>query len=623
MQDNCPTLVSCKPLKAEFNHVQKIPITSENLTIGRGLSNNVVIAFVTISRNHCILKKNDADWILEDHSSFGIMINGHKIGKGNQKIIKHNDIITFESTQEFIYKFVCEDNELMPSSIKRIKLDTTDTTLINDMKNKFEESQNHAIKHIEDIIHNTKQITSTNILLKEQLQQHMKRKINHLESNYACQIENLKGEQDDVEKQKALLMEERDAQLAVLKQDMEGQILELMEQIKKHNEIEAELVKENNSLKEKMLKEREEFLSELNRESSLKQVMLDKLEAKMVEQEEVRLKEKQVFEELLKNKTELLRLEKDKELHELSEQKKQRECELMEKLKNIKKNLQEQVKQTEKQKCDAQKQLNDQMEEMKKAKNEDKFKMELLMREREEIQKRLIEAQKNSEKFIEELKSRVTEREVELAALAAERIQKQAEQSSEVISSLQEQLEKVRNQLQNVENENKKLLKDLEPGKESTNSKLAEFGEIMESELQCGICAELFVTAITLNCSHTFCKYCINSWKKKKMECPICRSSITSECRSLVLDSFIEKMVQNLTEDMKNKRREMLKSRKELESEMTSHLNTSTNRRRDSSEIDSDELSLEEEEGEGPDFEYFDFFDYGSDGDFDGSDSDT
>ncbi|XP_046962525.1 RING finger protein PFF0165c-like isoform X1 [Vanessa cardui] len=574
MQDNYPTLVSCKPLKAEFSNVQEIPVTSENFTIGRGLSNNVVIPFVAISRNHCKLKKNNLDWIIEDHSSFGIIINGNKIGKGNQKIIKHNDIITFEATQEFIYKFVCNDNELMPSSKKRIKLDpnTTSTSLINDMKNKFEESQNYAIRHIEDKIHNTKQIKSTNILLKEQLQLDMKRKINHLESNFASQIENLKGKKDEVEKQKALLIEERDAQLAALKQDMEGRISELMEQIKKHNEIETELIKENNLLKEKMLKEREDFLLELNRESSLKQDMLDKLEAKMVEQEEVRLKEKQEFEELLKNKTELLKLEKEKELHILSEQKKQRECELMEELNNIKKNLEEQVERTEKQRCDAQKQLSNQMEEMKKAKNEDKFKMEKLLHEREEIQKRLNEAQQNSEKFIEELKARVTEREVELAALAAERIQKQAEQSSEVISSLQEQLEKVRSQLQNVESENKKLLMNSEPvaKEESTSSTLAEFGEIMESELQCSICAELFVAAITLNCSHTFCKYCITTWKKKKMDCPICRSPITSECRSLVLDSFIEKMVQNLTEEMKKKRRDMLKSREDEETLLNS-----------------------------------------------------
>lgn len=57
----------------------------------------------------------------------------------------------------------------------------------------------------------------------------------------------------------------------------------------------------------------------------------------------------------------------------------------------------------------------------------------------------------------------------------------------------------------------------------SKQETLTEFGELMESELQCSICAELFVEATTLNCSHTFCKYCICTWKKKKKDCPICR----------------------------------------------------------------------------------------------------
>lgn len=86
----------------------------------------------------------------------------------------------------------------------------------------------------------------------------------------------------------------------------------LQNQIQKHNETESELLKENNNLKEKLLKEREEFLAELNRESSSKQEMLDKLKAKMKEQEEVRLKEKEALEQMLKNEVEQIRLAKEK-----------------------------------------------------------------------------------------------------------------------------------------------------------------------------------------------------------------------------------------------------------------------------------------------------------------------
>ena len=60
------------------------------------------------------------------------------------------------------------------------------------------------------------------------------------------------------------------------------------------------------------MKEREEFLSELNRENTSKQEMLDKLESKIREQEDVRLKERQEFVDMLQRETELLRLAKEK-----------------------------------------------------------------------------------------------------------------------------------------------------------------------------------------------------------------------------------------------------------------------------------------------------------------------
>lgn len=65
----------------------------------------------------------------------------------------------------------------------------------------------------------------------------------------------------------------------------------------------------------------------------------------------------------------------------------------------------------------------------------------------------------------------------------------------------------------------------------------------MEDELLCTICANLFIKPVTLACSHTFCQYCIETWKKKKSECPICRKKITSSARTLVLDNVIEKVV--------------------------------------------------------------------------------
>ena len=76
------------------------------------------------------------------------------------------------------------------------------------------------------------------------------------------------------------------------------------------------------------------------------------------------------------------------------------------------------------------------------------------------------------------------------------------------------------------------------------------------------LCYNKFFQATTLNCSHSFCQYCINCWMKRKKECPVCRASITSHSRSIVLDNYIDKMVESLSEEMKQKRSEIVTERK-------------------------------------------------------------
>ncbi|XP_012545306.2 E3 ubiquitin-protein ligase rnf8-A isoform X2 [Bombyx mori] len=609
-----PKLITCKPLKDEFNHLNEIHLSSNEFSVGRATQNEAIIPFLSISRNHCIFKKtNDNDWTIEDRSTFGIEINGTKLGKGKSKRLYHQDIINLEPSGEFLYRYI-HSNDDFETPRKRFKIEksqnTSDGDIAYDVKVKFEASQKYEIEHIEDKIQNAKQMQTTSLILKQQLELDMDRQIQQLKNDYASQIENLQGEKDEVEKQKVFLIEQRDAELTAVRKDMEGKISELMDQIQRHNETEAELMTENSLLKEKLLKEREEFICELNRESSSKQDMLMKLETKIKEQEEIRYKEKIELEQMLKKETEQLRIAKEKELKELEEQKLKRERELEQELVNIKQNLQEQVKQTEEQRIKALQDLNRQKEEMKKLSEGEKAKMEQLIQEREEIQLKLQEAQTAAEKSLADLQIRVQTREIELAALAAERIQQQADHSSEVIKNLQNQLEMVKNQLQSVETEKKKHLNnsDSEPIREGSSTQtFNEVGEVMESELQCSICAELFVKATTLNCSHTFCLYCISMWKKKKKDCPICRTSISTECKSLVLDTFIERMVQKLPEETKLKRKELLKSRQELESEADRSNISETDDRRNvsfnSSETSDSEIFEEEEEEEYNDYE--------------------
>lgn len=200
-------------------------------TLGRGLKNSVVIPFISISRSHCILKKvNDNEWSLEDNSTFGIKINGEQLGKGLVKLLCDGDIITLDPSEEFVYKFMIPSEDVFEIPRKRMKMDKTDINnkIIDDVKIKFEESQTFEIKHIEEKIQNAKQMQTTSMILKQQLQTDMNRKIQQLESEFASQIENLKGEKNEVERQKAILEQERDSQLATIKFEMEEKICELM-----------------------------------------------------------------------------------------------------------------------------------------------------------------------------------------------------------------------------------------------------------------------------------------------------------------------------------------------------------------------------------------------------------
>ncbi|XP_068632418.1 E3 ubiquitin-protein ligase RNF8-like [Battus philenor] len=585
-ENNVPYLICNKTLKPEFNKFQKILVTSSEFSIGRGLGNSLVIPYLSISKNHCIIRKTNIDvWFIEDSSSFGIEINGVRLGKGNKRKLNHRDVISLEPSQAFLYTFIdrvqvfTDNDNSFESPQKRIKLEANNDAndIISDVKMKFEQSQCCEIKNIEEKINNAKQMQKNSKILKDHLQIEMTQKMQSLQNYYTTRIESLEGEKSAVEKQKAVLIVERDKQLATLKKEMEEKIHNLKKQIENHNDTESELIIENNLLKQKLLKEREEFLRELNRESSSKKDMLEKLEAKIREQEETRLKEKKELQETLRKETERLKVAKEKELKELEQQKKTRELELLHEYNKLKKNLESKMEKTEQQKCKVEQMLNHKMEQMKKVNEEEKIKMEKLVNEREELHKKLAEAKLNADKSIVELKTRVQDRETELAALAAERIQKHSEQSTEVINSLLEQLDKVKSQLRTVENEKEMLKAVNETGETSTKeNNVVEFTDIMENELQCSICAELFVTAITLSCSHTFCKYCITEWKKKKRDCPICRAPILSECKSLVLDSFIDKMVENLSTEMKQKRLNLLKSREEEVKAMTKPTSTKT-----------------------------------------------
>ena len=66
-----------------------------------------------------------------------------------------------------------------------------------------------------------------------------------------------------------------------------------------------------------------------------------------------------------------------------------------------------------------------------------------------------------------------------------------------------------------------------------------------------------------MNCSHTFCQTCINTWKMSKMECPVCRTRITTENRQYIVDNAIAEYYKMMPEDIQQKRNELVRQRQE------------------------------------------------------------
>ncbi|XP_033336925.2 uncharacterized protein LOC117226569 isoform X1 [Megalopta genalis] len=100
---------------------------------------------------------------------------------------------------------------------------------------------------------------------------------------------------------------------------------------------------------------------------------------------------------------------------------------------------------------------------------------------------------------------------------------------------------------------------------EQKESVINKVSNIMDEQLTCSVCSELFVKATTLNCMHTFCHHCIVTWNKKKRECPVCRAPVTSMNRSIVLDNFIESMLESLPTELKERRKEVIEERKAVQ----------------------------------------------------------
>ncbi|KAM6083582.1 LOW QUALITY PROTEIN: E3 ubiquitin-protein ligase RNF8 [Theristicus caerulescens] len=198
---------------------------------------------------------------------------------------------------------------------------------------------------------------------------------------------------------------------------------------------------------------------------------------------------------------------------------------------------------------------------------------EILAMEQElrELQDQLCMEQEHHQQQVEELERTFSKEQQKLEGVkwqhGEENLKEQLAQVLQEHHALMEELSRSKKDFEEIIRAKNKELEETKEEKEKVRAQkeevLNQMNDVLENELQCTICSEHFIEAVTLNCAHSFCSYCINEWTKRKVECPICRQEIKSKTRSLVLDNCIDRMVEKLDAEMKEHRLTLIRERKE------------------------------------------------------------
>jgi hypothetical protein len=102
----------------------------------------------------------------------------------------------------------------------------------------------------------------------------------------------------------------------------------------------------------------------------------------------------------------------------------------------------------------------------------------------------------------------------------------------------------------------------------------------LRSELTCSICQDPFLLTNTLECGHSYCQPCVDSWLAKHLTCPICRAPVNKPpTQSLTIDKAVEVTLQSSNkaalkallvrqQEYQEKKKQDLEHRKALEKQL-------------------------------------------------------
>ncbi|XP_013930838.1 PREDICTED: E3 ubiquitin-protein ligase RNF8 isoform X3 [Thamnophis sirtalis] len=193
--------------------------------------------------------------------------------------------------------------------------------------------------------------------------------------------------------------------------------------------------------------------------------------------------------------------------------------------------------------------------------------IQVLEQELQQLQEQLCTEQQQQQQQVEQLeKTFCNELQTTNEEHGEDRLKDQLAQVLLQHQALMEELNRNKKDFEEIIKAKDRELKETKEEKEKARAQkeeaLNQMNDVLENELQCTICSEHFIEAVTLNCAHSFCSYCIDEWMKRKVECPICRGTILSKTRSLVLDNCIDRMVENLDAETRHRRLSLIQERK-------------------------------------------------------------
>nr|XP_025042133.1 cap-specific mRNA (nucleoside-2'-O-)-methyltransferase 1 isoform X1 [Pelodiscus sinensis] len=208
---------------------------------------------------------------------------------------------------------------------------------------------------------------------------------------------------------------------------------------------------------------------------------------------------------------------------------------------------------------------------VRKSRKSGQKEIKVMEQELQELQNQLCTEQEHQQQRVEQLERTFYEEQQQLLEgvkkqQGEENLKEQLAQVLQEHRALMDELSRSKKDFEEIIQAKNKELEETKEEKEKARAQkeevLSQMNDVLENELQCTICSEYFIEAVTLNCAHSFCSYCINEWMKRKVECPICRREIQSKTRSLVLDNCIDRMVENLNLEMKEHRLALIRERK-------------------------------------------------------------